>query len=201
MILLLCVYLRKPNERFGLMVVRTRAHHQSDVPVTPLRPFSSSSFPLPHCYLISLSYLLNFAMMNSTTTSLSKGPPQAPFACVRCSERKVKCDKQSPCTTCVRHKIQCIYRTPKPSRRRRARDKEALVDERLKHYETLLQENGIDPHQVDSIPAIKAPQPVNHQREPDSLWPAPNISVSEYRATYFKPQLLQGQSGAKLVDK
>jgi hypothetical protein len=183
------------------MVVRTRAHHQSDVPASPLRPFSPSSFPLPLCYLISLSYLLNFAMMNSTTTSLSTGPPQAPFACVRCSERKVKCDKQSPCTTCVRHKIQCIYRAPKPSRRRRAREKEALVDERLKHYETLLQENGIDPHQVGSISAIKAPQPVNHQREPDSLWPAPNISVSEYRATYFKPQLLQGQSGAKLVDK
>jgi hypothetical protein len=139
--------------------------------------------------------------MNSTTTSLSTGPPQAPFACVRCSERKVKCDKQSPCTTCVRHKIQCIYRTPKPSRRRRARYKETLIDERLKHYEALLQENGIDTHQMDSVSAIKAPQPVNHQREPDSLWPAPNISVSEYRATSFKPQLLQGQSGAKLVDK
>jgi hypothetical protein len=183
------------------MVVRTRAHHQSDVPVLPLRPSSSSSFLLPLCYLISLCYLLNLAIMNSTTTSLGTGPPQAPFACVRCSERKVKCDKQSPCTTCVRHKIQCIYRTPKPSRRRRARYKETLIDERLKHYEALLQENGIDMHQMDSVSEIKASQPVNHQREPDSLWPAPNISVSEYRATSFKPQLLQGQSGAKLVDK
>ena len=139
--------------------------------------------------------------MNLTVASSGAGPPQAPFACVRCSERKVKCDKQNPCTTCVRHKIQCIYRAPKPSRRRRVREKEALVDERLKRYEALLQENGIDPHQKASIPAPKAFQPANRLREPDSLWPAPNVSIAEYRATVFKPQLLQGQSGAKLVDK
>lgn len=139
--------------------------------------------------------------MDPTTLPSSTGPPRTSFACVRCSERKVKCDKQTPCTTCARHKIQCIYRAPKPSRRRRNRTKETSVEERLKHYETLLQENGIDPGQADVTPATKPSQPVNYLREPGTLWPVSGVSAAEYWTTKFKPQLLQGQRGTKLVDK
>lgn len=40
-------------------------------------------------------------------------------SCVRCFERKVKCDKISPCSHCLRQDVDCRYGTPKPSKRKR----------------------------------------------------------------------------------
>ena len=35
-------------------------------------------------------------------------------SCDRCRERKVKCDRQNPCSNCVRHKITCHVSATKP---------------------------------------------------------------------------------------
>jgi len=65
------------------------------------------------------------------------------LACLRCAERKVKCDRQTPCNSCVRHDVECVYRPPKkPGRRKRAVIDEQIL-ERLRSYETLLLVNGI----------------------------------------------------------
>lgn len=33
------------------------------------------------------------------------------YSCVQCRSRKIKCDRQSPCSHCVAAKITCVYRT------------------------------------------------------------------------------------------
>ncbi|OCT48296.1 putative C6 transcription factor [Cladophialophora carrionii] len=66
------------------------------------------------------------------------------FSCIRCFERKVKCDKQSPCSNCVKSKIECIFRVPPAPRRRRKRTQEDLLLARLRKCEDLLKSRGID---------------------------------------------------------
>ena len=77
-----------------------------------------------------------------------------------------------------------------------------MVYERLKRYEALLREKGVDPYQVTSPPeADSHPQNV-HSETSEAVWQLPTPStVSEPRATVFKPELVLGQRGTKLVDK
>ena len=134
--------------------------------------------------------------------SLTGTPTHYNFSCVRCCERKVKCSRQSPCNACIRHKVPCIFRAPKPPRRRRKLDRTQLLDERLKRYETLLQEKGIDPDSsTDKSPSQDQPQ---QSRSGVSQYigqlATPSIA-STPQETVFKPLLLPGQRGTKLVDK
>ncbi|EXJ90761.1 hypothetical protein A1O1_03865 [Capronia coronata CBS 617.96] len=73
-------------------------------------------------------------------------PPKA-FSCIRCFERKVKCDKQNPCSNCVKSKVECVFRVPPAPRRRKRRPPEEILLARLKKCEELLQTMGVD---VDS---------------------------------------------------
>ncbi|KAM0207367.1 hypothetical protein ACHAQD_012076 [Fusarium lateritium] len=58
------------------------------------------------------------------------------LACVLCQQRKKKCDRKSPCSFCVKAKIQCIPSTPAPKRSRRKPTKELIA--RLERCEELL---------------------------------------------------------------
>lgn len=67
--------------------------------------------------------------------------PQRVLACVLCKQRKIKCDRKSPCANCVRAGAQCVAATLARQRRRRFPERELL--ERLRHYEGLLRQNNI----------------------------------------------------------
>lgn len=41
------------------------------------------------------------------------------YSCVVCHKRKVKCDRQDPCSNCEKASVECIYRPPPPPRRRK----------------------------------------------------------------------------------
>ncbi|KAJ5692259.1 hypothetical protein N7462_001682 [Penicillium macrosclerotiorum] len=42
-----------------------------------------------------------------------------PFSCVVCHKRKVKCDRNQPCSNCTKGSVNCIYEPPPPPRRRK----------------------------------------------------------------------------------
>lgn len=128
-------------------------------------------------------------------------PSKTTFSCIRCFERKVKCDKQNPCGHCVKYNVQCNYRPRKPSRRTRA-VKDELMDDRLKLYETILREKGIDPDQITGISRPETHRQRTQLEASEGVWHIPTGStVSEPQATVFRPQLIQGQGGTKFVDK
>lgn len=85
------------------------------------------------------------ARTNDVTTP---GPaPQHPRSCVVCRQRKVKCDRQQPCSNCTRSACVCVYPTGRgraPKRARRVADAQ-LVD-KLARLESIVQhlaaENG-----------------------------------------------------------
>ena|SRR3569833_128198 len=55
-----------------------------------------------------------------TGTELTPGPR---YSCVRCKERKIRCDRERPCRACARYGIDCVERSRAPytSTRRRRR--------------------------------------------------------------------------------
>ncbi|KAF7176468.1 hypothetical protein CNMCM7691_002786 [Aspergillus felis] len=62
-------------------------------------------------------------------------------ACVMCQQRKVRCDRKSPCANCVASGTQCVPATLTPRRRR---FQERVLLDRLRHYEGLLHQHHID---------------------------------------------------------
>lgn len=54
---------------------------------------------------------------NSRTPSLPSAPASKLRSCVICRQRKVRCDKQSPCSNCRRANVACIFpSTDRPPR-------------------------------------------------------------------------------------
>jgi hypothetical protein len=135
----------------------------------------------------------------STSSPKVVGVTKPTFACIRCFERKVKCDKQNPCTSCVRHNVQCISRESRPPRRIRKIVQANIVDEKLKRYEALLREKGIDPNQVPSTSEAGRNRQPEVREQPAQL--SATLNPKEPQKTVFMPVLLQGQKGTQLVDK
>ncbi|KAF4454425.1 hypothetical protein F53441_3052 [Fusarium austroafricanum] len=90
--------------------------------------------------------------------------PQRVLACNHCQHRKVKCNRIFPCNNCLKANIVCVPATPAPPRKRRAPN--ALLQERLKNLEALLQQytSQESPKQDSSEVSAKsssAPSPYN----------------------------------------
>lgn len=67
------------------------------------------------------------------------------FACVLCSRRKVKCDRILPaCTSCIRGRAACNYQTPLPPKRRKKQNRDEALHARLRKYEGMLKDLGVD---------------------------------------------------------
>ncbi|KAH8680940.1 fungal-specific transcription factor domain-containing protein [Xylariales sp. PMI_506] len=65
-------------------------------------------------------------------------------SCILCQQRKVRCDKNKPCSNCVRAGVECRVIPPQPPRRRKKRVAERDLVERLRKYEALLTLHGIE---------------------------------------------------------
>jgi Fungal specific transcription factor domain/Fungal Zn(2)-Cys(6) binuclear cluster domain len=107
----------------------------------------------------------------SSTPGTSKKPEKA-YSCVRCFDRKVKCNKQIPCTACTKTGVECVFRQPAPPRRRKKRTQEELLLARLRKCEDLLKSHGLSPDSVSdqSTDAIHEPNrdEADHETKPDS---------------------------------
>ncbi|KAF5970348.1 transcription factor [Fusarium coicis] len=65
------------------------------------------------------------------------------YACSMCARRKVKCDRQHPCSNCQKGRAECAYEAPPPPKpRKRAADEDLLA--RLAKYEELMKKSGVD---------------------------------------------------------
>jgi hypothetical protein len=97
--------------------------------------------------------------MADTVFSSPRTSARLTFSCIRCAERKVKCDRQTPCSACTKHNVDCVFSTLKPPPKKHKRVKVQVLSDRINQYEALLQKHGIDRNELPDI--------VNH--EPSSL--------------------------------
>jgi hypothetical protein len=93
--------------------------------------------------------------MEAVTSTTARTSTRPTFSCIRCAERKVKCDRQKPCGPCVKHNVDCIFHASKPPRKKTKRVKVQVLADRLNQYEALLRRHGIDGSEL--------PDFVNHE--------------------------------------
>ena len=152
--------------------------------------------------------------MSTTTappTPLSL-PSRPTYSCVRCSDRKVKCDRQKPCGACVKHHVECVFNLWRPPPKRHKRAKDQILADRLKQYEALLQQQGIDPTKLPEAPASETRLPEDSRRlsqnadvpagaTESQLRTPSSIDESDLGQDVSKTLLVHGQGRSKFVDK
>jgi Fungal Zn(2)-Cys(6) binuclear cluster domain len=76
-------------------------------------------------------------------------------ACQLCQQRKIKCDKNSPCSNCRKSSTECEFVAPQaPQRRKRKLPDEELLAQ-LQRYEKLLKAHGIPLHsEVEEVETL-----------------------------------------------
>ena len=87
-------------------------------------------------------------------------PPRV-LACILCQQRKIKCDRKFPCTSCTRFRAQCIPAIPAPRRRRRRFPERDLLT-RVRTYEDLLRQHNIHFEPLHHDPAEDKESPNVH---------------------------------------
>lgn len=73
-------------------------------------------------------------------------------SCVLCQQRKVKCDRQKPCSNCIKARAECVASAPTVPRRRRRKFSEQDLAARLRRYEHLLKKNGVKIEDDEEVP-------------------------------------------------
>lgn len=138
--------------------------------------------------------------MASTGIAATKTSTRPTFSCIRCAERKVKCDRQKPhCSACAKHNVDCNFNASKPTQKKQKRIKVQVLTDQLKRYEDLLIKNGIVPSNTvnDELPDrpshIQTMQEESHQVVSDSTGQEINVS--------YTASSVQGHENLKFVEK
>lgn len=127
------------------------------------------------------------------------------YSCIRCFERKVKCNKESPCSNCAKAGNECIFRVPPAPRRRKKRTQEEILKARLTHYEDILLSKGIDVHRdgirAEDLPAT-TPSTMGRSTSissPGSELTTPNATEST-ETNFVKARLIVDQGRTRFVE-
>ena len=72
-----------------------------------------------------------------------------PRSCVTCRRRKVKCNKEFPCSNCVRQHIDCVFPAPGRAPRKPKKPDSELLD-RLRRLEGVVRNLGALPGEDDA---------------------------------------------------
>lgn len=117
--------------------------------------------------------------------SAPAGHPARVFSCTRCFDRKVKCDRQTPCSNCLRSSSDCVFRVP-PAPRRKKKEQQphehsGTLIAYLKDYEHLLQSPGPRLETPSGPIRFTSVDSVNQNTSPDLH--GPSISAETERAT------------------
>ena len=118
------------------------------------------------------------------------------LACIRCQQRKIKCDKKLPSANCNKSRTKCVPSTltTRGPRKRRFPERELL--ERLRKYEDLLRLNNIKFEPLHKDPAGEKESPntqggdESDDEQPGAVGPnwssssTPAMSERVYEAKY-----------------
>ena len=108
--------------------------------------------------------------MLATPSGTPEGaPPPSPkitrgHSCVLCQQRKVKCDRQKPCSNCIRARADCVPSAPTVPRRRRRKFSEQDLAARLRRCEHLLRKHGVRIDDDDDDATDEPPEPPAEDR-------------------------------------
>ncbi|KAF9887845.1 hypothetical protein FE257_009505 [Aspergillus nanangensis] len=82
--------------------------------------------------------------LETTPSVTAASTTVVPYTCQACVNRKVKCDRILPsCSSCIKGKLECMYQPPPPRTRKRKRENDENMHDRLIRYERILRENDL----------------------------------------------------------
>lgn len=145
--------------------------------------------------------------MATAAPPTSSMPNRPNYSCIRCANRKVKCDRQRPCSACTKRNVECVFNASQPPRKRQRRVKDQTLTDRLRLYETLLQEQGIDPSKLPDAPESEPCRRSSHAEAvvPETLQMQTPSSIEteslEPNQCIITTQVVHGQGRSKFVDK
>lgn len=125
-------------------------------------------------------------------TPISSMANVSTFACVRCAARKVRCNRVSPCSACVKHGAECLYQPPRPPRR--GRRQAAVVQP-----STGTREQALD-HNANSSSGLSNTNRRCNPSSPTTVC-SPLSSQPEPCGIVNKTQVIQGQGQSILINK
>ena len=121
----------------------------------------------------------------ASATKITRG-----HSCILCQQRKVKCDRQKPCSNCTKARVECVASTPTHPRRRRRKLTEIDLAARLRRYEQLLRDHGVPEEKIDINVYPQSSIHLDREREPLE----PKLSMSA-------PRDRNGERGAFFADR
>lgn len=103
------------------------------------------SYTIIPCFLLSIIRRAYAMLVSPSETPETAASPKIVrgHSCVLCQQRKVKCDRQKPCSNCVKARAECVPSIPTVPRRRKRKFSEQDLATRLRRYEHLLRKHGI----------------------------------------------------------
>ncbi|KPM42956.1 hypothetical protein AK830_g3649 [Neonectria ditissima] len=119
--------------------------------------------------------------------------PSRPTACILCQRRKIKCDRNFPCSHCTKAKVTCTPSTPAPPRKRRRPNVE--LQARLARCEKLLK--GFS----DGNPGMpESPTSRNEARTRDADLKTPGTLVDDDGTVRFTESYLRATVSKELKE-
>jgi hypothetical protein len=64
--------------------------------------------------------------------------------CTRSLTSRYRCDRNVPCSACLRHEVACVYNNSQPPRNRRKHLNVKMLTDQIRQYEALLRERDRD---------------------------------------------------------
>lgn len=123
---------------------RTPARAQRPLPSQPLcemhhLTFNYLSRLLPLTESFNCKEKINLVMPQPLVVEQSGSDADLKgFSCLTCRQRKVKCDRRTPCSNCVKAEKQCSFIPPVRGKRKRTKRPKEGLHAKLKRYEELL---------------------------------------------------------------
>ena len=113
-------------------------------PASPARNPRKCSFIQLLSISISEDRRKFFSAMPQTSTEqqLDSDAGMKTHSCLPCRQRKVKCDRHTPCSNCVRAGKQCSFVPPVRGKRKRTKPPREGLHAKLRRYEELLRSYG-----------------------------------------------------------
>ncbi|KAI0965827.1 fungal-specific transcription factor domain-containing protein [Xylaria arbuscula] len=148
--------------------------------------------------------------MSATTSAAAAPPPSTPhhapkpskvLACVHCQYRKIKCDRQQPCSNCMKAKIACKPSIPAPPHKRRRPNQDLL--ERLARCEQLLKQyadGNVPPPGESPSAAVAAPSKSTPSSSQLTSSPVANVENSPPSAFERTGKVVNEDGNVRFMD-
>ena len=123
-------------------------------------------------------------------------------SCLACRQRKVKCDRHSPCANCVKAARQCSFIPPIRGKRKKTKAPKEGLHAKLRRYEELLKSHGaiVEPSEYDGdSDSEMASQPDTDVAEDASVHSKPG--AGSFALGQMKPTLIDKEGSSRYLDR